>query len=98
MIQELDYWPKAKVLKRYSEVPILKPIKDHMWESRFVLNTASLRIKDKVYLLYRAFGDDEISRIGLAISDSNIIERLKEPIFSPEIEAERRAVKTLEQL
>ncbi|AEE91797.1 glycosidase [Tepidanaerobacter acetatoxydans] len=91
IIQELDYWPKAEVLKRYSEVPILKPINEHWWENRFVLNTASLRIKDKVYLLYRAFGEDEISRIGLAISDGyRIIERLKEPIFSPEMEEEKK--------
>ncbi|HHX23202.1 MAG TPA: glycosidase [Thermoanaerobacterales bacterium] len=91
VIQELDYWPKAKALRRFSDKPILTPIKEHWWESRFVLNTAALRIKDKVYLLYRAFGDDEISRIGLAISDGyNIIDRLKEPIFVPEIEEEKR--------
>jgi predicted GH43/DUF377 family glycosyl hydrolase len=91
VIQELDYWPKAEVLKRYSEVPVLTPIKEHRWENRFVLNTASLRIKDEVYLLYRAFGEDGISRIGLAISDGyRIIERLKDPIFVPEIQEEKK--------
>lgn len=91
VIQELDYWPKAKNLKRYSDAPILMPIKEHWWENRFVLNTAALRIRDKVYLLYRAFGDDEISRIGLAISDGyKIIERLKDPIFVPEIKEEKK--------
>lgn len=91
VIQELDYWPKAKELKRYSETPILLPIQEHYWESRFVLNTAALRIKDKVYLLYRAFGDDGISRIGLAISDGyRIIERLTEPVFGPEIKEEKK--------
>lgn len=91
VIQELDYWPKAELLKRYSEVPMLTPIKEHRWENRFVLNTAALRIKDKVYLLYRAFGEDGISRIGLAISDGyKIIERLKDPIFVPEIQEEKK--------
>jgi len=91
VIQELDYWPKAKELKRYSGAPILLPVKEHWWESRYVLNTAALRIKDRVYLLYRAFGDDEISRIGLAISDGyRILERLKEPIFVPEIKEEKK--------
>lgn len=91
VIQELDYWPKAQNLKRYTDVPILMPIKEHWWESRFVLNTAALRIKDKVYLFYRAFGDDEISRIGLAVSDGyKIIERLKDPIFIPEIKEEKK--------
>lgn len=91
VIQEFDYWPKAKDLKRYSDVPILMPIKEHWWESRYVLNTAALRIKDKVYLLYRAFGDDEISRIGLAITDGyRIIERLKDPIFVPELKEEKK--------
>lgn len=91
VIQELDYWPKAKELKRYSDEPILMPIKEHWWESRYVLNTAALKIKDKVYLLYRAFGDDEISRVGLAISDGyKIIERLKDPIFVPEIQEEKK--------
>lgn len=91
VVQELDYWPKAKELKRYSDAPILLPIKEHWWESRYVLNTAALRIRDKVYLLYRAFGDDEISRIGLAITDGyRILERLEEPIFVPEIREEKK--------
>lgn len=91
IIQELDYWPKAEKLKRYSLSSILAPIKDNWWENRFVLNTAAFRLKDKVYLLYRAFGEDEVSRIGLAISDGyQIIERLKEPVFSPEIQEEKK--------
>lgn len=90
VIQELDYWPKAEILKRYNELPILTPIPEHGWENRFVLNTASLRIKDKVYLLYRAFGEDGISRIGLAITDGyRVIERLNNPIFVPELQEEK---------
>jgi predicted GH43/DUF377 family glycosyl hydrolase len=84
VVQELEYWPHARPLIRYREEPILSPINEHSWENRFVLNTAALRINDKVYLFYRAFGNDGVSRIGLAISDGyNIIERLDEPVFAP---------------
>ncbi|MDK2878165.1 MAG: hypothetical protein PWR06_881 [Thermoanaerobacteraceae bacterium] len=91
VIQEVENWPKAGMLKRFPHNPILNPIKEHWWENKFVLNTAALRVKDRVYLLYRAFGQDEVSRIGLAISDGyNIIERLDKPIFIPEREQERK--------
>ncbi|HHV16201.1 MAG TPA: glycosidase [Gelria sp.] len=86
----LDF-PPARGLTRYPHNPILKPIKEHAWESRYVLNAAAIRIDGLVYILYRAFGDDEISRIGLAISDGyKIIERLPEPVFSPADEKEEK--------
>ena len=52
--QEIQDYPPAKPLVRYAGNPILKPIKDNPWESKYVLNAAALRIKDNVYLLYRA--------------------------------------------
>jgi predicted GH43/DUF377 family glycosyl hydrolase len=89
VVQELEEWPPAGKLERYEKNPILSPIKEHWWESKYVLNAAALRIKDKVYLLYRAFGQDEVSRIGLAITDGyNVLERLKHPIFVPETKEE----------
>jgi len=91
VIQEYDYWPKAELLKRYDEVPLMDPIPEHSWENRYVLNTAAFRLRDKVYLLYRAFGEDQISRIGLAITDGyRVIDRLKEPIFVPKIKEEKK--------
>ncbi len=55
-----------------------------------MLNAAAIRIEGRVYILYRAFGDDNISRIGMAISDGyNILERLPEPIFYPKTDEER---------
>ncbi len=65
--QALDAIPKAAgKLVRPVEGPILEPIADHYWESRYVLNAAVVRIDGTIYILYRAFGDDEISRVGLA--------------------------------
>lgn len=88
--EKLDF-PPAGVLIRYPDNPILKPIKEHPWESRYVLNAAAIRINGLIYILYRAFGDDEISRIGLAISDGyHIVERLPEPVFSPADEKEEK--------
>ncbi len=74
----------SKHLVRYEGNPILEPIKEHHWESKYVLNPGSLRIGEKVYLFYRAVGDDNISHIGLAVTDGyQVLKRLPEPIFSP---------------
>jgi predicted GH43/DUF377 family glycosyl hydrolase len=83
--------PPAAKMERPLDKPMFKPIRDHAWESRYVLNSAAIRIQDKVYILYRAFGDDEISRIGLVWSKDGIgvDGRLDTPIFEPANETER---------
>ncbi|MDH3215399.1 MAG: hypothetical protein OEN01_03800, partial [Candidatus Krumholzibacteria bacterium] len=77
--------PPATGLQRPLDGSILDPIADHPWESRYVLNAAAVRLQGTVYILYRAFGDDEISRIGLAWSGDgiHIDGRLDHPIFEP---------------
>jgi len=82
----------AGALDRFHGNPILEPILEHKWESKYVLNAAALRLVSKVYLLYRAFGEDEISRIGLAVSNDgfNFSERLDRPIFEPQTGWEKR--------
>ncbi|MDD4237356.1 MAG: glycosidase [Desulfotomaculaceae bacterium] len=93
VVQETQDYPLAEPLVRYAGNPVLSPIKEHAWESKYVLNTAALRIKDKVYLLYRAYGDDEVSRIGLAVTDGyNVLERLPEPVFVPQDREEKKGV------
>lgn len=89
--QDLVEFPPALPLRRSPNNPLLLPIKDHDWESRYVLNAATVRINGKVYILYRAFGEDETSRIGLAVSDGyRILERLEQPVFTPANDNERR--------
>ncbi len=89
VVQETTNEP-SKHLQRYEGNPLLQPLEDSFWESRYVLNPGALRINDRVYLFYRAVGDDNISRIGLAITDGyRVTERVPEPIFSPEIPEER---------
>lgn len=75
-------------LKRYNKNPILKPIKEHSWESKLVFNCGAIRLKGKTYLAYRALGDDAISRIGLAITEDgyHIAERLPDPILEPKLD------------
>ena len=77
--------PEAGKLVRFDENPILKAIPEHQWESKYVFNPGALRLSGKIYILYRACSDDEVSRIGLAISSDglHIEERLDSPIFGP---------------
>ena len=72
------------MLKRFLQNPILKPKKENTWESKLVFNPAAVYYNGLVHLLYRAVGDDNISRIGYAIS-SNGYEffRVDKPVFIP---------------
>jgi predicted GH43/DUF377 family glycosyl hydrolase len=72
-------------VKRYPHNPILEPIGTHAWESRLVFNAAAFAANNRVQILYRAMGTDNISRIGLASSSDgyNIDERFPLPVFSP---------------
>jgi predicted GH43/DUF377 family glycosyl hydrolase len=78
-------------MKRYEHNPILEPIGTHAWESRLVFNAAAFASKDRIHILYRAMGNDNISRIGLASSldGYTIDERLALPVFNPSNDNER---------
>jgi predicted GH43/DUF377 family glycosyl hydrolase len=77
--------PLAGEIHRFPGNPILQPIKEHSWESKYVLNAGAIWLRNKVYLVYRAFGDDKVSRLGLAVSEDGFkfSERLEYPIFDP---------------
>ncbi|MBT4510764.1 MAG: glycosidase, partial [Chloroflexi bacterium] len=83
--------PPAGDLIRFETNPILEPIKEHPWESKYVLNAGMIRLNNKVHMVYRAFGDDEISRLGIAISENgfDFTERLDKPIFEPNTPSEK---------
>ncbi len=70
---------------RFEGNPILKPIKSHPWESRYVFNPAMIRLGDRIHIFYRAMGEDMVSRLGYASSKDgfNIDERLPHPVFEP---------------
>ncbi len=77
--------PPAQPLLRYRGNPVLHPVSEHYWESRYVLNPGAIHINGRVYLVYRAVGEDGISRLGLAVSEDgfNFSERLDKPVFEP---------------
>ena len=77
-------------MKRFQNNPILESIGTHSWESRQVFNAAAFAADNRVHILYRAMGTDNISRIGLASSSDgyHIDERLPLPVFSPASECE----------
>lgn len=81
-------------LKRYNKNPILKPIKSHPWE-KYVYNCGAIVLDNKVHIIYRALGRDNVSRLGYASSKDGfkIDERLDKPVFLPQIEAEQPMVK-----
>lgn len=81
-------------MKRYDHNPILEPIGTHAWESQLVFNAAAFKGNNRIHLLYRAMGNDNISRLGLASSTDGYVfdERLPLPVFSPLNEHEKDGV------
>jgi len=79
-------------MKRFQGNPILRPISEHPWESKRVFNAAAIYMEKNIHILYRAIGNDGISRLGYArTSDGfHIDERLPLPIFEPIHEIEKK--------
>jgi predicted GH43/DUF377 family glycosyl hydrolase len=76
-------------LKRYSKNPIIEPNSSNAWESLVTTNPAAWYEPEdnKVYMLYRAAGDDEEHQVhlGLAVSDDGFdFKRISDsPVLSP---------------
>lgn len=72
------------MLRRFIKNPILKPKKQNDWESKLVFNPATAYHNGLFHLLYRAVGEDDISRIGYAVSsDGYEFFRFDKPVFTP---------------
>ena len=76
---------------RFEDNPIIEPIEGHPWESRFVFNTAMIRLGGRIHYFYRAMGEDKVSRIGYASSKDgyHIDKRLPYPVFEPSNQLEK---------
>ena len=73
--------------------PILKPNKNHSWESRKVYNCGAIYDNKKYHLFYRAVGEDWYSSIGYAVSsDGENFKRFNKSVLSPESELEKRGL------
>jgi len=93
-----ELFGKTGSLTRFEENPILEPIPEHAWESKMVYNSAAIRLNGITFIVYRAFGDDHISRLGLAWSKDglHIDGRLPHPIFAPQTDYELAGIKVLQ--
>ena len=81
-------------MARFEGNPILRPVPEHPWESRYVFNPAMFELEGKIHYIYRAMGEEMISRLGYACSKDGctIDERLPYPIFEPAAPEEVRGV------
>ncbi|PIR68477.1 hypothetical protein COU49_00870 [Candidatus Nomurabacteria bacterium CG10_big_fil_rev_8_21_14_0_10_35_16] len=70
-------------VNRYENNPIIKPQEENEWETKATFNPAALLAGDKIHLLYRAIGYDDVSVLGYASSEDgfNIKERFNYPVF-----------------
>ena len=86
LVQETTNQP-SKNLVRYPGNPLLEPIEEHPWESKYVLNPERCVLATR-FTCFIAPGHDGISHIGLAITDG-CPGTFAEPIFSPSTPEER---------
>ncbi|MEX0934491.1 MAG: hypothetical protein WDZ42_01690, partial [Candidatus Saccharimonadales bacterium] len=84
--------PDHEHVKRYEGNPVMTPVREHSWESKYVLNPTAIDLGGKVHILYRAIDQHHTSTIGYASSKNglSIDERLDKPIYVPRIRAEMK--------
>ncbi|HNY38215.1 MAG TPA: glycosidase [Petrotogaceae bacterium] len=71
-------------LTRHPLNPLFAPNPSHLWESRFVFNPAVVYDGELFHMLYRAQGEDMVSRMGYAVSTDGIhFNRMEKPVFEP---------------
>ncbi|WP_292597806.1 glycosidase [Mesotoga sp. UBA6090] len=71
-------------LKRHPLNPLISPVPQHHWESKYVFNCAVINRDGVFHMLYRAQGEDMVSRIGYAVSlDGLRFNRFEKPVFTP---------------
>lgn len=74
---------RAVALVRAEGNPIISPRPENNWEAWQTFNPGVILLDNRVYFLYRAIGEDGISRFGYAVSEDGftIDERLPYPIY-----------------
>lgn len=70
-------------LVRSEQNPIISPRPENGWEAWQTFNPGVILLNDKVHFLYRAIGEDGISRLGYAVSSDGftIDEQLPYPVY-----------------
>ncbi len=79
--------PSAIKLARSAKNPIISPRGENVWENRQTLNPGAILLSGKIHILYRAMGDDWLSRLGYASSKDGVTidERLLYPAYEHKI-------------
>ncbi len=75
------------VLAKSKENPIISPRPENGWESWQTFNPGVVLLDNKVHFIYRAIGEDGVSRFGYAVSSDGftIDERLSHPVYEHKI-------------
>ena len=69
------------ILIKLPEGPIISARAENGWEAWQTFNPGVILLDNKVHILYRAIGEDGISRLGYAISGDGL--KIDERLFSP---------------
>lgn len=78
---------KTIALARAKENPIILPRQENAWEAWQTFNPGVVLLNDAVHFLYRAIGEDGISRFGYATSGDGFLidERASNPVYEHEL-------------
>jgi len=78
---------KKVVLARFEKNPIIQPKAENGWEAWQTFNPGVILLENIVHFLYRAIGEDGISRFGYANSSDGfeLNERLPYPVYEHEL-------------
>ncbi|MDI6734428.1 MAG: glycosidase [Patescibacteria group bacterium] len=82
-VQKRTKRPTSKILVRLEQNPIISPRPENKWETWQTFNPGVISLDNKVHFLYRAIGEDGISRFGYAVSNDGFIidNRLPYPVY-----------------
>jgi predicted GH43/DUF377 family glycosyl hydrolase len=78
---------KEHQLERHENNPIVEPREDNFWEMKATFNPGAIYADNRVHLLYRAIGGDDVSVLGYTSSKDGVTftERLDEPAYMPTV-------------
>lgn len=78
----------SKAFTKFIKNPIIMPKKENSWEAWQTFNPGVILLENKIHFLYRAIGEDGISRLGYAASRDgfHIDERFSYPVFEHQIQ------------
>ncbi|QQG42093.1 MAG: hypothetical protein HYV90_02135 [Candidatus Woesebacteria bacterium] len=77
--------PMKAHLARFEGNPIISPRPLSKWEAMYTFNPTAIVLEEKVHILYRAQGTDNVSTLGYANSTDGVTieERLDKPVYVP---------------